>query len=606
MCGIAGFIDFKKQLNERDLRNMTDRLAHRGPDGSGYWWCELGEAAVGLGHRRLSIIDLSEGGAQPKVHHNLCITFNGEIYNYVEIRKELQQLGHSFQSDSDTEVILAAFRQWGIESIRRFIGMFVFVLINENTRKAYLVRDRAGVKPLYIYKNNGQFLFSSELKSFHTLPQFKKEINQLQPGSYLEIDLQRQTTNKHTYWSVYEKYQQPLLDLSEKELLDETEELLKSAFQYRMVADVPVGVFLSGGYDSSTVTAILQANSTQKIKTFTIGFDNPKYDESPHAKRVAAHLGTDHTEYICTEKEAKDIIPKLPEIFDEPFGDSSAIPTTLVSRVARKDVTVALSADGGDELFVGYRRYHAVANLHKKLNRSPQLLRSLAGRGIQTVQQIGKSNYNHSRQQKLTKVGNILLNASPVSIIQNQGQRLTESDLQQLLYEIGQPINQNGYTTSTDPMNTILAWEYRNYMMDDILVKIDRATMSVALEGREPFLDQRIAEWVARIPFERKYKDNNLKDILKKITHRYIPKEIMERPKMGFGVPVLQWLKTDLRDLTETYLSEQRIREAGIFNPKIITQQKNTFFQTDSTAQFEWLWFLLIFEMWQEKWLFHI
>ncbi len=627
MCGIAGFIDFKKQLNERDLRNMTDRLAHRGPDGSGYWWRELGEAAIGLGHRRLSIIDLSEGGAQPKVRNNLCITFNGEIYNYVEVRQQLQQLGHTFQSDSDTEVVLAAFQQWGIQSVKRFIGMFVFVLIDENTNKAYLVRDRAGVKPLYIYKNNGQFLFSSELKSFHTLAQFKKEINpdalryyfqygyiptphtifknceKLQPGSYLEIDLQRQTTETHTYWNVYEKYQQPLLDLSEKELLDETEKLLTSAFQYRMVADVPVGVFLSGGYDSSIVTAILQANSTQKIKTFTIGFDNPKYDESPHAKQVAAHLGTDHTQYICTEKEAKDIIPELPEIFDEPFGDSSAIPTTLVSRIARKDVTVALSADGGDELFAGYRRYRAVTNLHKKLNTAPQFLRHIAGRGIQTVQRIGKPTYNQSRQQKLAKVGNILLNSSPVSIIQNQGKRLTENDLRQLLHQAGHAINQNGYTIATDPMNTLLAWEYRNYMMDDILVKVDRATMSVALEGREPFLDQRIAEWVARIPFEQKYKHGNLKDILKKITHRYIPKEIMERPKMGFGVPVLQWLKTDLRDLTETYLNEQRIREAGIFNPKIITQQKNTFFQTHSTTQFEWLWFLLIFEMWREKWL---
>ncbi len=627
MCGIAGFIDFKKQLTERDLRAMTDRIAHRGPDASGYWWRELQSAAVGLGHRRLSIIDLSEGGAQPKVRGHLRITFNGEMYNYVEVREELEKHGHSFQSESDTEVILAAFQQWGAACLERFIGMFAFVLVDENIGKAYLVRDRAGVKPLYIYENKGQFLFASELKSFHTLPQFQKEINpdalryyfqygyiptphtifknckKLEPGSYLEIDLNKQTTRTHTYWNIYEKYEQPLLDLSEKELLDETEKLLTSAFQYRIVADVPVGVFLSGGYDSSVVTAILQANSTQKIKTFTIGFENPKYDESPHARRVAAHLGTDHTEYICTEQEAKNIIPELPEIFDEPFGDISTVPTTLVSRIARKHVTVALSADGGDELFAGYSRYHAVANLHGKTEKIPAFMRQIAAQGTRTAQGFLGKKYNQSRSQRLLKGKAILQDNSPVSILQNQVQRLVDKDLQQLLLKQGKAINQQHFATKNDPMNAVLAWEYRNYMMDDILVKVDRATMSVALEGREPFLDQRIAEWVAQIPFEQKYRDGNLKDILKKITHRHIPREIMERPKMGFSIPVIQWLKTDLRDLTETYLDEQRIREAGIFNPQIVAQQKNAFLTADSTTHFEWLWFLLMFEMWREKWM---
>ncbi len=627
MCGIAGYIDFKKQLRDRDLRTMTDRLEHRGPDGSGYWWHEFNNAAVGLGHRRLSIIDLSEGGAQPKTEGKLHITFNGEIYNYTEIRDKLKAAGHSFHSNSDTEVILKAFDQWGINCVKEFIGMFAFVLVNENTQKAYLVRDRAGVKPLYIYQKNGLLLFASELKAFHTQRQFEKELNpdalgyylqygyiptpytifkncqKLEPGSYLEIDLNNQTTRKEKYWNVYEVYQQPMLQMDEQELLNETEKLLISAFQYRMVADVPVGVFLSGGYDSSLVTAILQANSTQKIKTFTIGFDNPKYNEATHAKAVAAHLETEHTEYICTEQEAKDIIPTLPQIFDEPFGDSSAIPTTLVSQIARKNVTVALSADGGDELFAGYRRYHAVANLYQKLNGKPQTLLNLAGKGIKTARRVGWTGYNHTFGHKLTKGANILTDNSPVSIIQNQVQRLTSHDLKKLLYGKGKAINQNGYLAATDPMNTLLAWEYRNYMMDDILVKVDRATMSVALEGREPFLDQRIAEWVARIPFNQKYQAGNLKYILKEITHRYIPREIMERPKMGFGVPVVQWLKTDLRDILETYLNDDRIRQAGIFNPKIVARQKALFLETDNTASFEWLWFLLMFEMWREQWM---
>lgn len=628
MCGIAGFIDFKRRLCEKDLRAMTDRLAHRGPDASGYLIRNLSNATVGLGHRRLSIIDLSEGGAQPKTRDKLHITFNGEIYNYAEIRTTLQKLGHVFYTNSDTEVILASFQQWGVDGVNKFIGMFAFVLIDENTGKAYLFRDRAGVKPLYIYDNFGLLLFASEIKSFHTVAQFKKDIDpdalhhyfqygytptphsifknckKLEPGSYLEVDINKQTTRSVSYWNVRDAYRQPMMPkMDDVELLDETEKVLTSAFQYRMVADVPVGSFLSGGYDSSLVTAILQAGSTQKIKTFTIGFENDDYDESPHAHEVASHLGTDHTQYICTEQEAKDIIPQLPSYYDEPFGDSSAIPTTLISRLARRHVTVALSGDGGDELFAGYKNYHAVANLYSKLSNKPQAILGLAGQCIKTARNSGLGGFNQPFATKLEKAGNILSSLSPISIIYNQTQHLTENDLKKLIRNTGTAIYPKGNLTATDQMNSILAWDYRNYMMDDILVKVDRATMSVALEGREPFLDQRIVEWVARLSFKQKYRCGNLKYLLKEITHRYIPESIMERPKMGFGVPVMNWLKTDLRDLLEFYLGEEKIKQDGIFNHKIVTHQKNIFLQSDTNAHFEWIWYLLMFQMWKEKWL---
>ncbi|MCB0709080.1 MAG: asparagine synthase (glutamine-hydrolyzing), partial [Chitinophagaceae bacterium] len=358
MCGISGFVDFNKKSGKNILEKMNRTLHHRGPDGEGYGIFETDTSITGLGHRRLSIIDLSEGGSQPKTYKGLHITFNGEIYNYAEIKNSLVSKGHTFNSHSDTEVILHAYEEWGPAALQQFIGMFAFVIYDETNKKIFACRDRAGVKPFFYYYKDGLFLFASELKALLQHPGFTKEINtdavaaflqfgyvptpncifndthKLKPGHYLLLNLQTKAIETTRYWNVYDAYNKPEVKISLPDAISETEKLLTSAFQYRMVSDVPVGVFLSGGYDSSCVTAILQKNNTEKIKTFTIGVPDVGLNEAPFAKEIAAHLGTDHTEYYCTQKEALEIVPQLPFFYDEPFADSSAIPTTLVSRIA--------------------------------------------------------------------------------------------------------------------------------------------------------------------------------------------------------------------------------------------------------------------------------
>jgi asparagine synthase (glutamine-hydrolysing) len=362
MCGITGFVDYKKKLNKDHLDDANKILRHRGPDSGDLAFFESTEANIGFGHRRLSILDVSSNGNQPMYSddNSVVIILNGEVYNFKEIRHELTALGHSFNSDSDTEVIIKAYQQFGIEAVHKFIGMFAFAIYDLNKQIVYLLRDRAGVKPLYYFHKNDCILFASELKSIYAYPVFEKVINEkavslffkygyiraphtifrhtykLRPGNYLKIDLQSKKVEEIEYYSVIDFYNKPKLKISEEEATDEVERLFTSAFQYRMVSDVPVGVFLSGGYDSGVVSAILQKNNSSKIKTFTIGFHEEKYNEAPHAKKMAAYMGTDHHEYYCTTKEAQEILPTLADIYDEPFGDSSAIPTILVSQFARQ------------------------------------------------------------------------------------------------------------------------------------------------------------------------------------------------------------------------------------------------------------------------------
>ena len=399
MCGIAGYIDFGRKTADGVLHKMTNILQHRGPDGDGHYIYKTDAAIVGLGHRRLSIIDLSAAASQPMQYKNLYVIFNGEIYNYNEIRDELIQKGHEFIRHSDTEVILHAYEEWGKDCLQKFTGMFVFILLDTEKQTVFCARDRAGVKPLHWYFHNDLFLFGSELKAFHQHPDFKKELNRdavaafmqfgyvptphsifkhthkLQPGHTLSVDLRSKEIKIEKYWDVIDYYNKPKLNISLPDAITETEKILEKAFQYRMVADVPVGVFLSGGYDSTCVTALLQKNSSAKINTFTIGVHDKGLNEAPFAKATAAHLGTNHTEYYCTTKEALEIVPELPFYYDEPFADSSAIPTTLVSRLARQKVTVALSADAGDEVFAGYNKYDYVARVKNKIDKVPAPMR---------------------------------------------------------------------------------------------------------------------------------------------------------------------------------------------------------------------------------------
>ena len=633
MCGISGFADFSKKTSRDTLEKMNRIMAHRGPDGEGYGMYNNDVAVIGLGHRRLSIIDLSAGGSQPQSFQGLHITFNGEIYNYAEIKTVLEKKGHQFHSHSDTEVILHAYAEWGSAALQQFIGMFAFTIYDENNQKLFACRDRAGVKPFFYYWKDGLFLFGSELKAIMQHPSFEKKINidaaaafmqlgyvptphcifedthKLKPGHFLEIDFKKQSLNTQQYWNVYDAYNKPTLKIDLPEAIAETEKLLTSAFQYRMVSDVPVGVFLSGGYDSSCVTALLQKNNTEKIKTFTIGVPDAGLNEAPFAKEIAAHLGTDHTEYYCTQKEALEIVPQLPFFYDEPFADSSAIPTSLVSKIAREKVTVALSADAGDEIFAGYNRYDYVMKYGRKLQGIPKFMRKGTAAVMDMVPAnvipvLNKKYLFHSRYEKLK---NLLKNPSEQNILMSLTKQMDESDIADLFKKQIVTLPSAFDSEELDPENHstlayMMAIDYQTYLLDDILQKVDRATMCVSLEGREPFLDQRIIEWAAQLPMEYKYNKGNKKFIIKEIVHKYLPPAMMDRPKMGFGIPIAEWLQHDLKHFVDQYFDEVFITRQNIFNNNEIQRIKKSFY-LGKVERAEKIWYLLMFQMWYDKWM---
>lgn len=631
MCGIAGFCDFSKKSSNDILKNMTDVLHHRGPDDSGYFWDENEYSQIALGHRRLSILDLSVHGHQPMSFEYLDIVFNGEVYNFKEIKKELLELGYDFYSDSDTEVILKSYHQWGIKAVDKFNGMFAIVIYDKKANKLIFIRDRAGIKPFYYYKKGSFILFSSELKSFHKHPTFQKEINKnslslylqfgyipepfsifkntykLKAGHYIEIDLKSQNFEEKKYWDVVDFYNKPKLDISENEAIEKTEELLKSSFEYRMVSDVPVGVFLSGGYDSTVVTAILQNQRSEKLNTFTIGFKEKGFDEAPYAKEVAKYLGTNHTEYYCTQKDALEIIPKLCELYDEPFGDSSAIPTTLVSALARKHVTVCLSADGGDEIFAGYSKYTTTMEYFNKFSSIPNSIKSIIGFGMDNIkpQYIPILNKTYNFATRYEKINAILKSKNSVEAMKYTSEYFTKKERNKLLKVCFDDLSTNFDTQIADindEINQMLAIDYKTYMVDDILTKVDRATMSVSLEGREPLLDYRLIEFISQLPSNLKYKDGDKKWLLKQITHKYLPKKMMDRPKQGFGVPLTEWFRDELKEYFMVYLDEKRIEKEGLFDSKEIIRLRDSYL-SGNKENVQKLWFLLMFEMWYEKWM---
>ncbi|HQW83999.1 MAG TPA: asparagine synthase (glutamine-hydrolyzing) [Ferruginibacter sp.] len=633
MCGISGFVDFNRKSSKDILEKMNRTLHHRGPDGEGYGMYETETAITGLGHRRLSIIDLSVGGSQPKTYNQLHITFNGEIYNYAEIKKELEGKGHQFNSHSDTEVILHAYSEWGSAALQKFIGMFAFVIYDENKKQLFACRDRAGVKPFFYYFKDGLFLFGSELKALLQHPSFTKEINtdavaaflqfgyvptpncifndtyKLKPGHYLILDLQTKTLQTTRYWNVYDAYNKPKLDISLPDAITETEKVLTSAFQYRMVSDVPVGVFLSGGYDSTCVTAILQKNNSEKIKTFTIGVPDAGLNEAPFAKQIANYLGTDHTEYYCTQKEALEIVPQLPFFYDEPFADSSAIPTTLVSRIAREKVTVALSADAGDEIFAGYNRYDYMVKYGNSIKKVPAFMRrgTAALMDMVPADKIPVLNKKYLFHSRYEKVKSLLKEPSAKNVLMSLTRQMGDRDLRALF--IDEFKTMPSYFDSSDLtaerysiLSYMMAIDYQTYLLDDILQKVDRAGMSVSLEGREPFLDHRIIEWAAQLPLEYKYNKGNKKFILKEIVHKYVPATLMDRPKMGFGIPIANWLQNNLKPFVDLYFDDQFITRQNIFNNNEIQKIKKSFYE-GKIERAEKIWYLLMFQMWYDKWI---
>jgi len=614
---------------------MTDTLLHRGPDASGFYFDLKEDYSVGLGHRRLSVIDLSPAGNQPMqfLNNRYWIIFNGEIYNYAEIKEVLIGIGHRFETHSDTEVILHAYHEWGPDALQRFIGMFTIVIYDSQDEKLFCCRDRAGVKPFFYYWQNNVFIFGSELKALMANPSFQKEIDinavgsfmqygyvpaphcifkhsfKLLPAHYLLLDFKSRNIRTQEYWNVYDCYNKEKLDIPVNEAVDETEKVLEKAFNYRLVADVPVGIFLSGGYDSSCLVALLQKNKTKKLKTFTIGFDDPAFNEAQFAKKIACILGTEHHELYCSEKDALNVIPDLPYFFDEPFADSSSIPTILVSKMARESVTVALSADAGDEIFGGYDRYEWMLRFYKKMNAIPLIARKSGSAVLSALpfDKLPAFRDNNIFKKKYEKLKMLLQDPSPQNLYMGMTEDFSEKERKNLFLEKTHTIFSAHYTQELqpnyfDPLTYAMAKDYQTYMVDDILQKVDRATMSVSLEGREPFLDQHIIEWAGRLPAEYKIFNGQRKYLLKSIVHKYIPGELMDRPKKGFSAPVSSWLHGVLKPMVDRYLDPVFIKKQNIFNENYIIQIKKSYYDAKKENDYK-IWFLLMFQMWYDKWI---
>jgi asparagine synthase (glutamine-hydrolysing) len=644
MCGITGFVDFSGSSHEEELnyitRRMTSAISHRGPDDHGVW--VDAEVGVALGFRRLAILDLSPTGHQPMVsdNGNYVIVFNGEIYNFVELRDELAALGHIFHGHSDTEIMLAAFDEWGLEkAVGCFNGMFAFALWHRPTRQLHLVRDRLGIKPLYYGWMGNVFLFGSELKALRSHPAFSPDIDRdaltlymrhayipapysvylavkkLQPGSILTLDHARRdrSIQPRSYWSarqVVEDGQAHLFNGSEREAVDSLDALLQDSVCKRMVADVPLGAFLSGGVDSSTVVAMMQAQSTRPVKTFTIGFHEAGFDEASYARTIARHLGTEHTELYVTPQEAQAVIPLLPALYDEPFADSSQIPTYLVSQLARRQVTVSLSGDGGDELFGGYNLYFRSRRIWSSIGWLPVTGRKMLG-ALLTGSAVAMQRLDRFLPRRF-HLANIhdkvlkLVDVIPSSTIEQTYFNLISFWKQPESVVLGghEPLTLFQQSYKWPALGNSTHWmmfaDLVTYLPDDILVKLDRATMGVSLEGRVPFLDDhRVVEFAWRLPYQMKVRGETGKWILRQVLNRYVPQEMIERPKMGFAVPINSWLRGSLRQWAETLLDEKRLEREGILDPVPIRRKWSEHIRGERNWQYL-IWNVLMLQSWLE------
>ncbi|HEB72901.1 MAG TPA: asparagine synthase (glutamine-hydrolyzing) [Nitrospirae bacterium] len=651
MCGIAGVIDPRPGKSAGQLgsaaEKMSDAVKNRGPDDSGLWVDEINGLA--FGHRRLSIIDISEQGHQPMVSSsgNYVIAYNGEIYNFQKIKKDLEkEKPVKWRGRSDTEVLLEAIERYGVlEAVKLLNGMFAFALWSRKEKSVTFIRDRLGKKPLYYGYNNGVFLFGSELKSFFAYPGFKGEIDRgslalflrhnyipaphsiykgirkLKPAHILTIALPLtpgQIPESAPYWSAREVYSagaQNAFKATEDELTLKLNELLLDAVGARMISDVPLGAFLSGGIDSSLVVSLMQAQSARKVKTFSIGFNEAAYNEAPFASEVARHLGTDHTELYVTPLETRDVIPGLPEIYDEPFADSSQIPMCLVSKMAREHVTVCLSGDGGDESFGGYNRYLWAMSIWKKVGWAPRLFRKLSAGAITSippgaweklysaVQPVLPDSVRVSNPgDKAHKLAELLTLNGPVEMYRWLVSQFREPE--RIVTGSKEPrtilSNEEEWASVEDFTQQMMFLDTVTYLPDDILTKVDRASMSVSLEARAPLLDYRVVEFAARLPVKMKIGDGYSKRLLRRTLFKYVPKQLIERPKMGFGVPIDSWLRGPLREWAESLLDEKRLKRESIFDPSPIRKKWSEHLSGKRNWQYH-LWTALMFQAWHEK-----
>ncbi|MFN3950867.1 MAG: asparagine synthase (glutamine-hydrolyzing) [Thermaurantimonas sp.] len=627
MCGFAGIIDFAGITTKESIKNSIDLLHHRGPDDEGIEHIVSDTFSAFLAFKRLSVIDLSSAGHQPMYtpEKDIFIVFNGEVYNYRYLRKELLSDGIKFKSESDTEVILYLYKKYGISFLSKLNGMFAISLLDLKTKKLFLIRDRVGVKPLYYKILSGRgIMFASEIKSLLPLDEEKQEIDypsvfkyfsygyipapdtifkgikKLLPAHYLEYDISAKNYKTASYWTI--KNTTPP-SANQHELTETLESLLKDSFGLRMVSDVPVGIFLSGGYDSTAVAALLQSESSARLRTFTIGFEDSDYNEATYAERIAQHIGSEHTTLYCKSQDAIELVPKLPYFYDEPFGDSSSIPTMLVSKLARKHVTVSLSADGGDELFAGYQRHLKAVNQIQKVLSIPDFLKS-AGAGLSRLIPHQTNVCKHDFGSKLFVY---LTHQKPSRLFLNQLSVFSPKQIQSLLSSTSYYDTISSVFLPDFPRGSILSevllTDFYTYLPEDILTKVDRATMSASLEGREPLLDYRLVEFAFSLPDDFKIKNGHIqKAVLKKIVHKYIPKELIERPKMGFGIPIHRWLRKELKWLLDESFDGSKIKRQDFFNPKVIKRAIQSFLQGDKNIDHQRIWFLLMFQMWFDRW----
>ncbi|MCP3459265.1 asparagine synthase (glutamine-hydrolyzing) [Bradyrhizobium sp. CCGUVB23] len=642
MCGISGIWE-RNGCSLQDLKRwasaMTQTLSHRGPDDSGVWLSE--QASIAFGQRRLAIIDLSPTGHQPMVSANgqYAITFNGEIYNYRELRAELERCGVRFRGHSDTEVIVEGFAQWGVKStITRLNGMFAIAAWDAGEHQLFLARDRMGEKPLYWAIFDGLVLFGSELKALHAHPGWKRSLNRgaiaaflrhsylpgpftiyegvykLPPAGFIKIS-SGGAPEVGSYWDlagVITQGQRNTLRADEEGLVDELEALLHDAVSRRMIADVPLGAFLSGGYDSSTIVALMQKASLRPVRTFTISFENPAFDEAKHAEAVARHLGTDHTTFPVSGADALDVVPKLAEMYDEPFADPSQIPTHVLSALTRRRVTVALSGDGGDELFSGYDGYQWTESVWRPTTKMPPALRRLVASGIRAVP---PSTYNSIARyvpyfRRVSRVG---------QKAHRLAQIFSESSIDSVYYQVvsrhQNPDNlvkgsqevrtacwgQNLEGILPDPVDRMRYRDMCTYLPDDILTKVDRASMAVALEVRVPLLDHRLVEWVWKLPSLQNARARRPKHLLRRVLARHVPDHLVERPKMGFAVPLADWLRGPLRNWAEDLMNEACLRADDVFDVEGIRALWANFLSGDDERHFL-IWNILMFQAWHRRW----
>jgi len=652
MCGFVGFLGGAaadgQGGDEAVLRRMADAIAHRGPDDDGYW-CDVPQR-IGFGHRRLAIVDLSPAGHQPmrSAGGRYVIAFNGEIYNHQLLRNQLDRLGRApaWRGHSDTETLLAAFDAWGIEdTLQQVVGMFAFAVWDRQTSTVTLARDRVGEKPLYFgWQGTGSgaaFLFGSELKALRVHPSFNDSIDRgalglllrhnyipapysiyhgiakLAPGTMLTVSLQQRVPTVKTYWSgahvAVAGVSHPFAGTAEQ-AVDALEALLKDAVQWQMMADVPLGAFLSGGVDSSVVVALMQAQSSRPVKTFTIGFNEEGYDEAVHARAVAKHLGTEHTELYVSAEQALAVIPRLPLLYDEPFSDSSQIPTFLVSQLARQHVTVSLSGDAGDELFCGYNRYQIASRLWRKLSALPLPVRRLAARALTG---ISPQSWNRlagalagwmPQAARLANLGDKLHKGAGVLSSRSVdalylGLVSHWQDPASVVLGCTEPptllTGNRPDLAGLDSVQRMMALDMLTYLPDDILVKVDRAAMAVSLETRVPFLDHRVVEFAWSLPQSMKRRDGQSKWALRQVLYRHVPRALIDRPKMGFGVPLDSWLRGPLREWAEELLGAGRLRQDGFFAVEPIRKM----WEEHQSGRRNWqyhLWDVLMFQSWMD------